>query len=85
MDRFTGPWVQRMLVRARREPLTPDVVLRRMEADIGHGPLAVGRTKNVLSYLDGILSSHPRSPAIRRMRAAAANYLDRERGRLKAA
>ena len=85
MDRFSGLWVQAMLARARKERLTTDAVYQRMEADIGHGPLAIGRTKNVLGYIDGMLSSQRGSELMRGLRVAAVGYLERERGRLKAA
>lgn len=74
-------WVRTMMSRARQKPLDPEAVWATMAEEIGHGPLAIGRTRNLIEVMDRELALH-RSGPLRSLRQAAAEYLAREQARL---
>ena len=78
-------WVSDILAQSPGRPLAPEAVWASLERQIGHGPLAVGRTKNLLAYIGQELNERRGGPALRSLRSAVSAYLSSEQTRLKTA
>jgi hypothetical protein len=73
--RDAGRWVRHMVAAARMKPMAPEAIWERLEAYAGRGPLAVGRSKNVLEYIERQLIDRQGGAAMRALWQTVTAYL----------
>lgn len=78
-------WLNEILAQSPGRPVAPEAVWRVLDRRIGHGPLAVGRAKNLLAFIGQELNAGRAGPGLRSAQDAAAAYLSHEQDRLKVA
>jgi hypothetical protein len=82
--RDAGRWVRQTVAASRMKPMAPEVMWERLESYAGRGPLAVGRSKNVLEYIERQLTDRQGGAAMRALWQTANAYLEHAQRNLAA-
>ena len=80
-----GEWVRQTVAKCHAEPMTTEAVLKSLEKYVGHGERALGRTQEVLDYLDRQLIERNDGPVMRALWSTVADYCEKVQEGLAAA